>query len=107
MEVHSLVHLIGWPLDIGIESLESLLDRQQEYHVDENDAVGTNEVEHLEGLGIAKVGAVSYFVHLLNDGVAPDVQAKHPWQDYACIEDPDPEAELARADLENRVGQQL
>ena len=86
MQVQSDVHLIGGPVHIGIESLECLLDRQQEYEVDKDDAVDTDEVEHLHGLGKAGVVALRLPVHLLDQHVAPHVQGQHARHQHKRVE---------------------
>ena len=74
VEVDALVHLVGRPVDVGVEALERLFDRQQEDDVDEDDAVVADQEEHLEALSPAVVAAVRGLVHLLYQHIAPDVE---------------------------------
>ena len=46
-------------------------------------------------------------VHALDQHVAPDVQREHPRQQYQAIEEPQPEVDLSRFDLELQVGADL
>jgi len=77
VDVQSPIHLL-WPsLHVGIISFQSLLHSQQENDVDEDNAVGANQVKHLEGLSVPQVLAFRLIVHLLNKHVSPNVECQH------------------------------
>ena len=88
VQVQPVVHLFLASLHEGIVPLQSLLNRQQEDDVDENDAVGADQVEHLDGLREAGIRAISNVIHLLDEHVAPDVQREHAREQNKAAEDP-------------------
>ena len=82
IKIQALVHLVGRPVNVGVEALKRLLDRQQKDNVDEDDAVVADQEEHLKALSPAVVVAVRSLVHLLYQHVAPDIESKHPWHHH-------------------------
>lgn len=107
VDIQSAIHLVSSPFYVRIVPLQRLLNRQKEDYVHEDDAVGTNEVEHLKGLCVADVGALGLVVHPLNEHVPPDVQCEEPRQQKETVCGPDPEVDAARLDLEHGVRQDL
>ena len=88
MQIHTLVHELSWPVHESVVALKGLLDGEHEDYVDKDHAVGRDQVQHLERLGVPQILAVLDAVHSFDQHVAPDIQTEHARKDHRRVEEP-------------------